>query len=106
LRPQWDQIRVDVMRQVLRIKFKQNSEAKNALLSTADALLVEKSPRDAFWGIGAEGTGQNYLGRLLMQIRCELRQQTESESMSDSKKRRLAQASTLSIEKRPKKHKK
>jgi predicted NAD-dependent protein-ADP-ribosyltransferase YbiA (DUF1768 family) len=31
--------------------------------------LIENSPYDNFWGIGRTGTGLNYLGTVLMQVR-------------------------------------
>jgi predicted NAD-dependent protein-ADP-ribosyltransferase YbiA (DUF1768 family) len=34
---------------------------------------VENSPIDYFWGCGAEKTGQNYLGKILMSVREEIR---------------------------------
>ncbi|KAG2454456.1 hypothetical protein HYH02_001475 [Chlamydomonas schloesseri] len=47
--------------------------AKKAVATEAMCLeLVEASPHDYFWGAGYERTGQNKLGRLLMQVRDEL----------------------------------
>lgn len=34
---------------------------------------IKDSPRDWFWGIGADGTGNNELGKALMRLRDELR---------------------------------
>jgi N-glycosidase YbiA len=33
--------------------------------------IIEDSPDDYFWGEGADGSGQNMLGRLWMKIRSE-----------------------------------
>ncbi|KAG6331540.1 hypothetical protein ID866_7550 [Astraeus odoratus] len=43
------------------------------LLGTGDAELIEDSPRDYFWGIGADKTGRNELGKALQRLRQELR---------------------------------
>ena len=43
------------------------------MLDTGGALLVENAPGDYYWGIGADGTGKNRLGRILMEVRNELR---------------------------------
>jgi ribA/ribD-fused uncharacterized protein len=43
------------------------------LLGTGDAKLVEHTERDAYWGDGGDGSGQNRLGQILMQVRDELR---------------------------------
>ena len=73
LRPEWDAIREEVMLAGLRIKFS-FPQARELLLSTANRILVESSPFDYFWAAGKDGSGQNRLGHLLMQVRNELRQ--------------------------------
>jgi len=42
------------------------------LLWTGDALLIENSPTDLFWG-GLLPASKNMLGKLLMQVRSEAR---------------------------------
>ncbi|HEY8371251.1 MAG TPA: NADAR family protein [Pseudonocardiaceae bacterium] len=73
LRPDWDQVRVAVMRRALQAKFTQHTQLRELLLSTGDAELVEHTERDAFWGDGGDGTGENMLGKLLMELRTQLR---------------------------------
>lgn len=73
--PSWQRTKVERMRQVLNAKFKQHPDLAEKLLSTGDAILIEASPTDAFWGIGKKGDGKNMLGVLLMELRKELRQQ-------------------------------
>jgi type I restriction enzyme S subunit len=78
-RPDWDDIRVDVMRWCLRVKLAQNWETFGALLEeTGERDIVEHSRRDRFWGATVDGetgifVGQNVLGRLLMELREDLR---------------------------------
>jgi ribA/ribD-fused uncharacterized protein len=72
LRADWDSIKVDVMRRAVYAKFSQNPGLKQALLATGNAELIEDSPRDMFWGSGADGSGQNWLGRILMEVRGQL----------------------------------
>ena len=76
LRPDWEAVKVDVMRQVLRAKFNQHQDIQQVLLGTGDAQLVEHTERDSYWGDGGDGSGNNVLGRLLMEIRDELRKET------------------------------
>jgi ribA/ribD-fused uncharacterized protein len=57
----------------LRAKFNQSLELKNRLLETGNALLIEDSLYDYYWGVGRNKTGKNRLGALLMQVREELR---------------------------------
>lgn len=78
LRPDWDTVeRYAVMSEVLRAKFTCRNERVQRLLSTGDMLLVEGNDwHDTHWGrcsCRRHGYGDNHLGRLLMQLREELR---------------------------------
>lgn len=71
MRPDWDDVKVDVMREILEIKFR-DKELAERLLETADFELIEGNQwGDTFWGV-CEGKGQNILGKLLMAIRNDL----------------------------------
>jgi ribA/ribD-fused uncharacterized protein len=71
LRPKWEGIKVDVMRRILRVKFK-NAVLRRELIDTYPAKLVEGNTwGDRFWGV-CNGVGQNMMGKLLMEIRDEL----------------------------------
>lgn len=72
-RPDWDAVKLDVMRSILRAKADQHEYVRRKLLATGDRLLVEDSWRDDFWGWGPNRDGQNWLGRLWMELRDELR---------------------------------
>lgn len=73
LRKDWESIKVDVMRQILKIKFAPDSELGRKLMATAGARLVEGNHwGDTFWGIDDRMGGDNRLGLLLMEIRTEL----------------------------------
>lgn len=72
LRRDWESIKVDVMRAAVRAKFTQHPDLTALLLSTGDAVLVEHTTNDAYWGDGGDGSGRNMLGRILMQVRDEL----------------------------------
>ncbi|KAG6330016.1 hypothetical protein ID866_9072, partial [Astraeus odoratus] len=73
VRPDWSHVHIEKMEIALKLKFTQHPNLRKLLLSTRDAELVEDSPRDWFWGIGADGTGSNELGKALMRLRDELR---------------------------------
>jgi N-glycosidase YbiA len=47
------------------------------LLETKDCKLVEHTKNDKFWADGGNGSGQNKLGILLMQLRDELRKKQQ-----------------------------
>ncbi len=75
LRPDWETVKEDIMREVLRAKFTQHPPLRSLLLSTGDAELIEHTTNDTYWADGGDGTGKNRLGRLLMELRAELRGQ-------------------------------
>lgn len=72
IREDWKEYRLVVMRRALKAKFTQNLDIREQLIATGDTMLVEDSPVDYFWGIGADGSGSNMLGILLMELRNEL----------------------------------
>jgi ribA/ribD-fused uncharacterized protein len=72
VRNDWVEVRESIMLRGLRLKYR-GPAARALLLSTEDRLLVESSPFDYFWAAGQDGSGQNRLGHLLMQVRHELR---------------------------------
>lgn len=72
-RKDWESAKIGVMRDVLRAKAEQHPEIKELLLATGDEKIVEDSPYDFFWGTGDNGSGQNWLGRLWMELRAEYR---------------------------------
>ena len=72
-RPDWDEVKVDIMRDILRTKAEQHEYVRRKLLATGDRELVENSWRDDFWGWGPNRDGKNMLGMLWMEVRAELR---------------------------------
>ncbi len=71
--PNWSDIRVNIMREILWAKLRQHEYVKRKLLATGDRELIEDSWRDDFWGWGPDKNGYNMLGELWMEIRDELR---------------------------------
>lgn len=72
-RPDWDQAKVILMRDILRAKAAQHEYVRRKLLATGERELIENSWRDDFWGWGPNRDGQNMLGKLWMEVRAELR---------------------------------
>ena len=64
----WESLRDEVMIRGIRAKF-ENIELRRVLVNTGYKLLIEASPYDYYWGCGADGSGQNKLGKLLMSLR-------------------------------------
>lgn len=76
LRPDWEAVKDGVMATALRQKFHTHASLGERLLATGDEVLIEAAPGDYYWGCGADGTGQNRLGQLLMAVRSDLRSTT------------------------------
>ena len=73
IREDWEDVKVDIMKQGLELKFKYHPFLKRQLLATGNKILVEGNTwGDTFWGI-CNGTGRNVLGELLMEERDRLK---------------------------------
>jgi ribA/ribD-fused uncharacterized protein len=78
LRPDWEQVRDDVMREAVLAKFTQHADLRALLLATGGAVLVEHTENDSYWADGGDGSGRNMLGRILMEVRERLRHEEEA----------------------------
>lgn len=77
-RSDWEHVKEDFMLKGLRAKFNTHENLKRRLLETGNAILIEDSPYDSYWGVGRNGDGKNRLGYLLMQLRDELRNKKDN----------------------------
>lgn len=72
LRPDWEQVKTEVMEIIVRDKFARNPDLKERLLATSNTALVESNTwGDTCWGV-CKGEGENRLGHILMQVRNKL----------------------------------
>jgi len=73
LRPDWEEIKIEVMRELLRQKFDITKHYDLWLelhMTKPDELVEGNWWGDTFWGV-CKGKGENHLGKLLMEIRYE-----------------------------------
>lgn len=74
VRPDWDAVKLETMRQLLQDKFSREP-FRSKLISTGEAEIIEENHwNDTFWGV-CKGVGENHLGRLLMDLRREIQSQ-------------------------------
>ena len=79
LRPDWNDVRVQIMYDVCYAKFSQDKNLKRRLLATGDEYLQEGNFHgDFYWGRiynkeKGEWVGKNNLGKVLMKLREDLR---------------------------------
>jgi hypothetical protein len=72
LRPDWEQVKDEIMKIAVLQKFQTNIEIREILISTATEEIIEETTDDYYWGCGSDGTGKNVLGRILMDVRTML----------------------------------
>lgn len=84
----WDKTCYAIVKRGVRAKFEQNPDLLEILVATGNKILAEASPKDTKWGIGIaqddprcymvkKWAGKNLLGRILMEVRDELRKAKE-----------------------------
>ncbi|MCU7919935.1 MAG: NADAR family protein [Candidatus Thiodiazotropha sp. (ex Epidulcina cf. delphinae)] len=82
--PGWSKTKFNRMRAILWEKFTQHQDLGELLLGTGDMRLVEKprtdNPTNRLWG-EVNGKGKNMLGTLLMEVRSELRAQSNKQKV-------------------------
>lgn len=72
-RPDWNDIKLNVMKDLIWQKFSNSKELTQMLLDTQDAILEEGNDwDDTFWGV-CNGVGENNLGKILMAARERLK---------------------------------
>lgn len=76
LRSDWEEVKIDIMEEIVTAKFMQNSNIAKKLLDTGSQYLIEGNTwGDKFWGCVYENNkwvGHNHLGTILMKIRKKL----------------------------------
>ena len=87
----WEKTCKTIVKRGVKAKFAQNEDILQVLLGSGNALLAECSPYDKKWGIGidiadpdrftlSKWQGKNLLGRILMEVRQELREESVASS--------------------------
>lgn len=72
-RSDWKKIKYDVMQQAVLQKFQTHGDIRKILLATEDEMIIQEDTGDYYWGTGKDGSGKNYLGQILMEVRSTLR---------------------------------
>ena len=74
-RKDWFEANVDVMRVGLYAKFTQHKYLQELLLGTGKREIIEHTDKCRFWGDGGDGSGENMLGKLLVELRKKLKKE-------------------------------
>lgn len=74
LRTDWNAVKLDIMYDIIKDKFCRNPDLTVKLLETGEKHLEESNWwNDIFWGT-CKGVGENHLGKILMRVRKELKE--------------------------------
>lgn len=77
LRSDWEEVKSQIMYEIVQAKFNQNPDLKEKLLATGDEHLEEGNTwGDTTWGT-VNGIGENRLARILMKVRKELQEESK-----------------------------
>lgn len=69
IRPDWDDVRISIMKEIVLQKFTQNRSLKYKLIQTGNSKLIEGNTwNDKFWGV-CNDEGENHLGIILEEVR-------------------------------------
>ena len=70
----WSDVKYQNMERVLRLKMEQNPIVKDVLLNTKDYIIAENCiDEDTDWGLDNNNQGNNYLGKIWMKIREDIK---------------------------------
>ena len=75
----WDNDKEGIMYSMLQEKVRQSKEVHDELLRTGEMDIVNVEP-DGFWGVDRDGKGQNVIGKMLFDIRRDIKRANETES--------------------------
>ena len=65
--------KVGIIKSIMRAKLRQHEDVRRSLLATGDREILKDHPEDTgFWGSKVDGTGQNIMGEIWMELRGEL----------------------------------
>ncbi|KAK2155705.1 hypothetical protein LSH36_233g05049 [Paralvinella palmiformis] len=80
----WIPQRIPVMKQLLRAKARCCKPFRDELRNTGDRLIAEIVPGEKYWGLD-DGTGENVMGKLLMELRSNLDDALKADPYEDGK---------------------
>ena len=84
LRIDWEQVKDDVMRLALRLKFTSHQHLAVSLMDTYPRMLIEGNTwGDTYWGVDNIEGGRNMLGLLLMELRTQLIGERNAKRIAD-----------------------
>lgn len=75
VRPDWGQVFLQMVEEVLYLKFRQHPDLRSLLMNTGLADIIYSEEGDNYWGEGPLGQGANELGKAIVRARERLRRE-------------------------------
>jgi hypothetical protein len=73
VREDWEEVKYGIMYQIVLDKFSRNYQLGDLLIETGDKYLEETNHwKDKIWGV-CDGVGKNWLGKILMDVRTQIK---------------------------------
>jgi ribA/ribD-fused uncharacterized protein len=72
IHPEWDNIRVKILREILAAKLAQHEDIQELLYASRHKAIVDCTPGHPFWATDKRSNGANMRGKLWMSLRDEL----------------------------------
>jgi ribA/ribD-fused uncharacterized protein len=79
IRKDWKDVRVTVMTRAVYTKCRTHQDVAEKLLETGDNDIIENNAYDYYWGCGRDRRGENWYGKVLMNVRNKLREEQKEE---------------------------
>ena len=81
--------KLSVMYQGLYLKFSQNKDIRSKLIETRNKTIREMSVKESYWGVGPNLDGENHIGKLLMQVRDNIKKDLLNEIIDKCKNKKV-----------------
>ena len=73
--PNFSLIKLEKMYEGVYYKFSQNKDIRSKLIETRDEEIREMSVKESYWGVGPNLDGENHIGKILMKVRSQVREE-------------------------------
>lgn len=77
IRKDWKKVRITMMTRAVYTCCRTHAEVANALLETGNKMIIENAVYDYFWGCGRDRRGENQYGKVLMNVRNKLLEESK-----------------------------
>lgn len=77
--PNFKNQKLQKMYEGIYAKFSQNKDIRCKLIETRNDIIEEMSVKESYWGVGPNHDGENHVGKILMKVRSQLKEDLKKE---------------------------